>query len=143
MQDTIAKEITVKASAQRVYEAITDPTQIIKWFPDAVEGDLAAGQKATFTFEGHGKSSIYTIAATPFNYFAYRWIPGGAVAVDDVLKESNTLVEFFIEERDGKTNVTVKESGFALLPVEMAEKAFAQNSGGWDYMLERLEKFAS
>jgi hypothetical protein len=32
------------------------------------------------------------------------------------------------------------ESGFASLPAEVAEKSLKQNSGGWDYMLGRLEK---
>jgi uncharacterized protein YndB with AHSA1/START domain len=50
------------------------------------------------------------------------------------------LVEFFIEEMEQGTKVTVKESGFAALPAEVAEKSFKDNSGGWGYMMERLEK---
>jgi uncharacterized protein YndB with AHSA1/START domain len=144
MQDVITKEITVKASAERVYSAITDPRQIITWFPDAVEGTLEVGQRPIFTFEGHGKSALYIEAAQPFEYFAYRWIPGGTAAfVEDVLTVPNTLVEFRIEALSDGTKVTLKESGFAALPAEVAEKSLNENSGGWEYMINRLEKVLS
>ena len=141
MQDTIVREITVKASKERVYKAITDPVEIIKWFPNKIEGTLEVGQRPVmiFTSENH-KTSIYVEAARPFDYFAYRWVPGGAGIVGDVLKVPNTLVEFFIEEKGAETKVTVKESGFASLPASVAEESFKQNSGGWEYMIGRLEK---
>ncbi len=141
MKDTIIREITVKAPKERVYKAITDSVEITKWFPNKIEGTLEVGQRPVmiFTSENH-KTSIYVEAAKPFNYFAYRWVPGGAGIVGDVLKVPNTLVEFFIEEIGVETKVTVKESGFASLPAAVAEESFKQNSGGWEYMIGRLEK---
>ena len=141
MQDVIIREITVKATKERVYRAITDPKEIITWFPDAVEGGtLEAGQRPIFIFEnGAHKSQTYIEAARPFEYFAYRWVPGSAGIVGDVLAVPNTLVEFHIEELEDGTKVTVKESGFASLPAEVAEECFNQNSGGWEYMINRLE----
>lgn len=140
MQDVITKEITVKADAERVYNAISDPTQIIEWFPSAIEGSFEVGQQPTFVFEGHGKTSIYVEAAQPFSYFAFRWVPGGANTVEDVLAVQTTLVEFRIEAAGDSTRVTVQESGFAAFPADFAAKALEQNSGGWDYMIGRLEK---
>jgi uncharacterized protein YndB with AHSA1/START domain len=140
MQDVITKEITVKANAERVYKAITDPEQIITWFPNAIEGTLEVGQQPVLTFEGHGKSSILVVAAEPFTYFAYRWIPGGANIVDDLTAVPTTLIEFRIEDLGEGTKVTLKESGFAALPADVAQKSLDENSGGWDYMINRLEK---
>jgi uncharacterized protein YndB with AHSA1/START domain len=141
MQNTIVRDITVHASKEKVYEAITDPALIVTWFPDKVEGSLEVGARPMFTFtsENH-KTSIYVEAAKPFEYFAYRWVPGSAGIIGDVLKVPNTLVEFFIEEMGASTKVTVKESGFASLPAAVAEECFKQNSGGWEYMIGRLEK---
>ncbi len=142
MQDVIEREITVKAPRERVYQAITDPAQITSWFPDVVEGGtLEVGQRPVFVFtEFKHKTSIYVESAKPFEYFAYRWVPGGAGIIGDVLAVPNTLVEFFIEEVAEGTKVTLKESGFASLPPEMAEKSLKENSGGWEYMMNRLEK---
>ena len=143
MQDVITRDITIKASKEQVYEAITNPEQIITWFPDVIEGTLEVGQRPIFIFtEENHKSQIYVESAKPFEYFAYRWVPGGQGIVGDVLTVPNTLVEFFIEEDAEGTKVTVKESGFSALPAEVAEESFNQNSGGWSYMINRLkEKF--
>ncbi|MBC7982018.1 SRPBCC domain-containing protein [Candidatus Parcubacteria bacterium] len=141
MQDIITKEIIVKAKKEKVYAAITDPAQVITWFPDIIEGGtLEAGQRPIFIFtEENHKSQIYVEAAKPFEYFAYRWVPGAHGMIGDVLTVPNTLVEFFIEDQEEGTKVTVKESGFASLPAEVAQTSFNQNSGGWTYMLGRLE----
>jgi uncharacterized protein YndB with AHSA1/START domain len=141
MQDTIIREITVKANKERVYKAITDPKEIVTWFPDAIEGSaLEVGERPILNFGEHGKSQIYVEAANPFEYFAYRWVPGSVGMIGDVLKVPNTLVEFHIEDLGEGAKVTVKESGFASLPAEVAEKSFKQNSGGWEFMMNRLEK---
>ena len=143
-QDTILREITVKAPKERVYQAITDPKQITSWFPDIVEGTLEVGQRPTFVFVAdQHRAQIYVEAAKPFEYFAYRWIPGAVGIVGDVLALPNTLVEFYIEELVQGTKVTVKESGFSSLPPEVAAKSFTENSGGWEYMINRLEKVLS
>ncbi len=143
MQDTIVREITVKAPKERVYKAITDPKEITAWFPDTIEGTLEVGERPILIFKGHGTSQIYVEAAKPYEYFAYRWVPGENAIIGDVLKVPNTLVEFLIDETATGTLVTVKESGFASLPADHAAKQFEQNSGGWEYMMGRLEKVMS
>ncbi|RJQ34532.1 hypothetical protein C4556_02240 [Candidatus Parcubacteria bacterium] len=143
MQDIIKREVAIKASKEAVYDAIANPKKVILWFPDAVEGTYAVGEQPVFVFKGHGKSQISVVEAKPYEYFAYRWIPGGSDFVGDVSTVPNTLVEFSIKEEDGTCTVTMTESGFAALPEGMAEKAFEQNSGGWEFMLGRLEKFFS
>jgi uncharacterized protein YndB with AHSA1/START domain len=141
MQDSITREIIVKAAKERVYGAITDPKQIVTWFPDVVEGGtLEVGQRPIFVFtEENHKTQIYVEAARPFDYFSFRWVPGGTGIIGDVLLVPNTLVEFFLEEHDGGTKITLKESGFSSLSPEVAETSFNQNSGGWAYMMGRLE----
>ena len=79
MQDTIKREISIRAPRERVYAAIADPKQITSWFPDAVEGTLSEGERPLFVFEGHGKSQIYIVKMQPHDYFAFRWIPGGLI----------------------------------------------------------------
>jgi uncharacterized protein YndB with AHSA1/START domain len=144
MQDTIEREITVKASKKRVYEAITDPKQIVTWFPDAIEGSLEVGERPIFSFSKQNhKTQIYVEAAKPYEYFAYRWVPGRKGIIGDVLKVPNTLVEFRIEETENGTRISLKESGFASLPVEIAEESLRDNTGGWKIMMDRLEKAMS
>lgn len=140
MQDEIVRKITVGASKERVYAAITNPTQLSSWFSDSVDGSLGIGERPVLNFGKHGKSQIYVEDTKPNEYFAFRWVPGSGGFEGDVLKVPNTLVEFSIEEAGEGTTITVRESGFASLPLDVAEERIQQNSGGWDYMMAQLVK---
>ncbi|ABD81099.1 SRPBCC family protein [Saccharophagus degradans] len=140
MQDTINRDITINASKEHIYDAISNPEHVTKWFPTTIEGDYSVGSQPIFGFGEHGKNQIYVVAARPHEYFAYRWVPGANHYLGDVLAVPNTLVEFKITElADDTCKVTLTESGFSSLPTELMEAAFNQNSGGWDFMLSRLE----
>lgn len=142
--DSIERRITIRAPKERVYRAIIDPKQIVSWFPDAITGTLEVGAAPTLEFETGTTYQIHVVAADPHNYFAYRWVPGNADGTNgftgDVLAVPNTLVEFRLADDPHGTALTLTESGFSTLLGAVAEKKFADNSGGWDYMLARLEK---
>lgn len=137
-KDVIEKVVTVNAPQEKVFEAITDPKKIIAWFPDAIEGTLEAGDRPVLDFGEYGKNQIYVETVRPHDYFAYRWIPGSDHFIGDVLSQTNTLVEFFLEQSGDVTKVTVKESGFSALAAEVRDQKYADNTGGWEYMLGRL-----
>lgn len=140
MQDSIQREIIINASREKVYEAISDPEQVVKWFPETLEGNYAVGEQPVFGFGDHGKNQVCIVDAVPHEYFAFRWVPGGNHFLGDVLSVATTLVEFRLAEHpDGACKVTLSESGFASLPTEIAESSHQQNSGGWNFMLGRLE----
>lgn len=142
MQDIIKREIVIEASKESVYDAIANPEKVTQWFPSAIEGTYAVDEQPILIFGDNSKTKIHVIAANPYEYFAYRWVPGGDIFSDYEESAPNTLVEFRIEEKEaGVCTVTMIESGFASLPENRIEKAFKQNSGGWDYMLGRLEKY--
>ncbi len=142
MQDEIKREITIKASQKKIYEAIANPDLVVQWFPETLEGKYEVGEQPIFGFGEHGKNQVYVAEAKPHHYFAYRWVPGANHFRGDVLSVANTLVEFHIEEQpNNMCRVTLTESGFKNLPPEVFEESFKQNSKGWDFMLERLVKF--
>lgn len=139
MQNTIQREIIINASKERIYRAIATPEQVVLWFPETLDGDLAVGQQPILGFGEYGKNQIYIVQATPHDYFAYRWVPGANNFIGDVRSVPNTLVEFRIyEESSGSCKLVLTETGFAELPSEMMAAAFEQNAGGWDFMLGRL-----
>ena len=141
MQDAIVREITVKAPKEQVYKAMTDPAEITSWFPDAVEGNMTVGEQPFLIFtEQKHRTRILVEAAKPYSYFAFRWVPGSIGTTEDLHTVPNTLVEFTIEEVGSGTKVTVKESGFADMPAEVAQGSYDQNTGGWTYRMGRLEK---
>jgi len=140
IQDTIQRELVLRAPRKRVFEAIADPKQIVNWFPTGVEGTLKKGERSVFDFADFGKVAIHVVASDPYDYFAYRWVPSVGASTEDPLKQANTLVEFRLEEIADGTKLTLKESGFASLPKDVIEKSLSDNNEGWDFMLARLEK---
>lgn len=142
MQDRIEREVTIRASKERIFSAIVDPKQIVAWFPDAVEGELKEGEDPVFEFEGYGRYSVHVVKVQPYDYFAYRWVQTLDTQgfVGDVMARANTLVEFQLTDNGGATVVKVTESGFAGLPEEIGKQKFADNSSGWEYMFRRLQE---
>lgn len=142
LQDTINREVVISAPMERVYSAISDAKELAKWFPDAIEGEIRPGERPVFDFGEYGKHSIYVVATDPHSYVAYRWIPGGTESfIGDVLEKPNTLCEFHLDEIPEGTRVRLIESGFASLPADFYEKAYKDNSGGWNVMIARLKRF--
>jgi uncharacterized protein YndB with AHSA1/START domain len=145
IQDVIEREVTIRASKQRVFKAVSDPAQLVAWFPDKVEGAIRLDSRAVFDFGDGYRFQVLIVALEPDDYFAYRWVPAnqeGTVGfVEDVLSRPNTLVEFRLEEISDGTRVRLRESGFSTLPTEVMEQAVLSNSKGWDTMLGRLETY--
>jgi uncharacterized protein YndB with AHSA1/START domain len=141
MQNTIQREVLIQAPKEKIYEAIANPEKVVAWFPNAIEGKYTVDENIFFVFDGNAKAQVRIIEAKPYDYFAFRWVTRIGDSVEDVLAVPNTLVEFRIQEdTQGECKVIVTESGYEQLPIEVAEAAFERNSGGWDYMLGRLEK---
>ena len=142
IQDSIEKEIVVRAPKERVYAALTTPEQFVKWFSIGVEGKFETGERPIVDFGEYGRFRIYVVAANPYNYFAYRSVDASTYSPQgfygDALAEPNTLVEFTLTEFEGGTKVHLKESGIASLPAEVIEETLNGNSAGWDFMLGRL-----
>ncbi len=143
MQDRIEQQIQINSSKEKVYGAIADPTKIVTWFPNSIDGTLGEGDTPVLDFGEHGKNQIRIVSAQPNDYFAYRWVPGSRHYIGELNESNSTLVEFKLEEKEGQTTVYLTESGFANLPIELAERAKKENSGGWEYMLGRLQNILS
>lgn len=142
MQNIIQRELTINATAERIYHAIAMAEQVVKWFPDKVEGEYQVGGQPVFSFGEKHRNSVFIQDATPNSYFAYRWVPGGNNFIGDVRTVPHTLVEFrIVEFVTGRCKVTLTETGFAELPPEIAASSFQQNNNGWDVMLARLEQY--
>ena len=144
IQDSIKRQITIRAPKERVYQAITDPKQIVSWFPETIDGTLEMGDSPTISFGSDYVFQILVVGANPYDYFAYRWVPANADGSigfkGNVLEFPNTLVEFRLEDDPKGTMLTLTESGFSAFSEAVAEKQLTQNSAGWDTMLDRLEK---
>jgi len=127
--ETIVKEITINAPAERVFEALTNPNQRKEWWGSAgrfetthVASDLRIGGKWEMSGTGYGKpftvKGEYRVIERP-RVLAFTWLPSWQV------NASETLVRFDLSEKDGITTVRVTHSGLSPEGVK-AHKGWAQ-----------------
>ncbi|HET8841506.1 MAG TPA: SRPBCC domain-containing protein [Ktedonobacteraceae bacterium] len=123
----IERSIVIKADRERVWQAITTPEHIAKWFEQVHFERLAVGEVLTFGREGDGSIAL----VEPMERFGFRW----QIAWPH---PAQTLVIFALETVPGGTRVIVTEQGFEALPEEVRTEHFKRNTQGWAAVLDNL-----
>jgi uncharacterized protein YndB with AHSA1/START domain len=132
--DRIEREITIAAPVERVWELITQPEHVGRWFGDAgAEIDLRPGGALSLHWEEHGTVTGRVERVEPTTAFAYRWEMGDAGA---------TLVEFTLSATGDGTRLHVAESGFASLQTtpEKRRAWYDDHVQGWGIELGHLDE---
>jgi len=131
---TVRRTITINASADKVWAAITEPEHLSRWFPDRAElQSVELGAQGSFTWDDHGTFPIVVEQVDPPHSISYRWNNESGVPVDP---SRSTVFTFTLEPRDSATQLTVVESGFDSLSDPTA--AMESNRGGWNFELDEL-----
>jgi uncharacterized protein YndB with AHSA1/START domain len=144
--DSVVAEIQIAAPPERVFKALTDPKELMRWFTspecpaklwemDARPGGRYryATEKGTIVvnnvseFECHGE----VLEIDPPRLLVYSWIANWH---DD--KSRRTIVRWELTRDAAGTRVKVTHSGLAQETV-----AREDYSGGWTGVLENLKDF--
>ena len=138
--DAIVEENTIKAPAERIFEALADPAQRVKWWglkgrfeTTEAESDLRPGGRWMMRGSGLGGrpfrvTGAYRTIERP-RVLAFTWLPDW----DENAPE--TLVRFDLKEEADGTRVRVTHSGFA-------SKTSRERHQGWPQILSWLKGFA-
>ncbi|HEV2271495.1 MAG TPA: SRPBCC domain-containing protein [Steroidobacteraceae bacterium] len=138
--DMIVEEITIRAPAERVFGALTNPEERIRWWgaegrfkTTHAESDLRPGGKWLMRGIGLGGrpftvQGVYREIDRP-RLLVFTWLPSWQ---DD---PTETLVSFDLIEKDGVTTVCLTHSGLA------TESSRAQHRG-WPDILAWLKSYS-
>lgn len=143
-ENSIERQIEIKAPLEKVWNALTDSQQFGQWFSVDLSSPFVAGKttKGRNTSKGFEMDMVFHVKEiTPQSYFSYAWIPFPMDPTIDYSKEEPTQVEFSLEETGKGTLVKVKESGFNKITASRRAEAFRMHSGGWEAQLKNIEKF--
>lgn len=127
----------VPASAEAVFRAWTEPTEIRKWWPP--EGFTVPFVDVDLRVGGSYRLGLQPPDADPFHaagtyrevdpprklVFTWRWEP-------DSFQAGETLVTVELRDRDGKTEVVLTHERFP------SAEARDEHRKGWEACLERL-----
>jgi uncharacterized protein YndB with AHSA1/START domain len=139
--DRIEREVIVAAPPERLWEVLTKPEHIDRWFEGmTTQVDLRPGGAMVLASEEFGKIDAVVEKVERPRLFSYRWArhPDTPVA-----EGTATLVEFTLTPEGSGTRVRVVESGFTstdAVKVDQARHAEA-NSQGWLQVLDNLRRY--
>ena len=139
---TVRRTVTIAATPDKVWAAVTRPELISQWFGDTATLDrLEVGAEGTFGFEGYGVFPIRIEELDEPRAIAYRWGNENATPTETLDVDHSTVFRFTLEPLDGgaATRLTVVESGFDAL--RDPASAMESNRGGWDSELDELVAF--
>jgi uncharacterized protein YndB with AHSA1/START domain len=152
----IEKKIVLKATRERVWQAVSDSARFGFWFGVEFEGPFVPGSWITGRIvptkvdpevaklqEPHTgkKFEILIERIQPMDQFSFRWHPFAIDPAVDYAKEPTTLVTFELAKADDGTLLTIKESGFEQIPAARRKQAFEANDGGWTHQTKLIEKY--
>jgi uncharacterized protein YndB with AHSA1/START domain len=103
MFEIVERQVTLPASRQDVWEALTEPRRVAAWFGARVEWDLHPGGIASFHDEDGSRRAgvIDTVAAGQI--LRFRWWPDGR-------RGPESEVTYTLEDVPDGTRLTVREA---------------------------------
>jgi len=129
--DDVRQAVEVDAPRERVWELLTDPRELPRWWPDAAELDPRVGGRVVLKF-GPGDVSGEVTEWEPPRALAFTWEASNLPGV-------RLHVTFTVDDLgDGRSRVQVVHTGFAEAPAEAREAVM----GGWAHFLPRLAEAA-
>jgi uncharacterized protein YndB with AHSA1/START domain len=137
--DAIIREIIIKAPAERIFDALTDPLQRVAWWGSEgrfkathMESDLRPGGAWLMSGSGMG-GKPFTVRGE------YRSIERARLLEFTWLADWHenpplTVVRFDLTEKGGATTVRLTHSGFA-------SGLSRENYQGWPWLLAMLQAY--
>lgn len=144
VENSIERQIEIKAPVEKVWNALTNSKLFGQWFGANFHSEFTVGKttKGMNTLKGFEFELQFHIKdLKPQSYFSYAWTPFPMDRTFDYSKEEPTLVEFFLEPISTGTLLKVKESGFNKVTASRRAEAFRMHSGGWEAQLKNVERF--
>jgi len=146
-QDAVISEIEIAAPAERVFRALTDSGELVRWFTDAscpvkfwqMDARLGGGysyatEKSNFVVNGVSEFKCHgeIVDIDPPRLLVYTWFGNWHLA-----PEKKTTVRWELTPTASGTHVKVTHSGLAQDP-----EARKDYSSGWVGVVEKLKGFA-
>jgi uncharacterized protein YndB with AHSA1/START domain len=137
--DNIVQEVKIKGSANRIFEALTDPDQRVKWWgaegrfqATHMESDLRPGGKWMMQGNGVGGkpfrvSGEYRQIESP-RLLVFTWLPDWQ---DDA---TESVVRIELKEENGVTTVRLTHSG-------LTSETSRSSHKGWPQILSWLRDY--
>jgi uncharacterized protein YndB with AHSA1/START domain len=131
MTEDVNQAVEVEAPPDRVWQLLTDPAELPRWWPDAAQLEPRVGGRVVLNF-GPGAVSGEITTWEPPSLLGFTWEASNMPGVQ-------LHVSFTVDDLgDGRSRVSVLHTGFEGAPAEAREAV----AGGWGHFLPRLAQAA-
>jgi uncharacterized protein YndB with AHSA1/START domain len=121
---TVEREVTVPASPEQVWPAVTRSSEVSAWFGAEVQIDVRPGGRGVFRWPDGAERHAVVEAVEPGRRLAFRWLPFQRTADGDTVAVPPTRVEITLDPVPDGTRVRVVEQpAFALRTTLQARAA--------------------
>jgi uncharacterized protein YndB with AHSA1/START domain len=138
----LEREIRIDAPPEIVFEVVSRPEHIRKWWSDDASFEPVPGDVGELVWDDSAEAVPITVVdVDPPRKFAFRWVaPDGQVPDGG----NSLLVTIELEPSGDGTILRLTESGWREKGWEAAvlEEAFHDHERGWDVFLPRLRSYA-
>jgi uncharacterized protein YndB with AHSA1/START domain len=143
---TIEREIYVEAAPEVVFDVVSSPEHVRRWWPDDAAYDVVPGAEGELTFGDRATGgmvvALTVLEVAPPRTFSFRWTqPAGTRGVVG----NSLLVTFELSPSGPGTLLKMTETGFRELGWETAvlEEQYREHLAGWGFYLPRLAGYAA
>jgi len=127
MTEDVSQDVEVEAPPDRIWQLLTDPAELPRWWPDAAQLEPRVGGRVVLNF-GPGNLSGEVTTWEPPSALGFTWEASNMPGV-------RLHVSFTVDDLgDGRSRVSVVHTGFEGAPAEAREAV----AGGWAHFLPRL-----
>ena len=137
----LEREVLIEATPDVVFDVVSRPEHISRWWADKAELDPVAGAVGELSWDGRDDPErIVVVEALRPTRFSFRWVADDGPAVSG----NSLLVTFDIVPAGDRTILRLTESGWREKGWEVAvlEEAYRDHESGWDAFLPRLRDYA-
>lgn len=143
---TIEREIYVEAAPEVVFDVVSSPEHVRRWWPDDAAYDVVPGADGQLIFGDRAAGgmvvALTVLEVEPPRTFSFRWTqPAGTRGVPG----NSLLVTFELTPTGPGTLLKMTETGFRELGWEAAvlEEQYREHLAGWEFYLPRLAGYAA
>jgi uncharacterized protein YndB with AHSA1/START domain len=126
----IEKQIEIAAPIERVWKAISEGNELVRWFPLEARVEPGAGGKISLSWGPDWEGSA------PIDV----WEPNKRLQWTQTVAGQPVVIEFTLELRGGKTMVRIVQSSFAT-GSDWENEYFGSTEYGWGFMLVNLRHY--
>ncbi len=141
MEKSVTGEITINASASRIWPILTEPAWTKQYMFDC-EAISEWKIGSSLIWKGTSDGIIYVkghvIKFEPYSYIEYTVIDPNASYPD--VPENYLTIKYRLEDKNGSTRLYVEQGDYS--KVIDGEKRYNDSLGGWNFILEKIKTLA-